>query len=315
MLNIVNYTKTHNKREKYAEIKLSYWEAEDFTEEHSYMFWLDSPQTFQVKGDKVVIPIGDYSDDNGEYRIDFKYAADLAWIRASDFPVRGKDKMSEMLYNYKWWSLYHIWGEDDNIAITTEEFNSAGGEISLVYNIESEQYEVIITPPSTKIGVNENFSLSLEGSVPGLVVGGLGYRYTKKSVSIYTEYRGKTDSVLEVELQHVTTLNSALSALQRLAEKYNAGQPDYSVEFISDRLDPYMEADPLRIDNNLIIPQSLSLSLAGSAVLKNTSNGLPHVSFEMLGYLSNLSSRKFSELELGDVTMADLQYNLLAYLH
>lgn len=318
ILEIDNFLKTHNKREKYAQINLSYWEAEDHMSEQTYLFWLDDPTTFAVKGEKVVIPVSTFrekgSSEDEEVRVDFRLPFDLAWIPANQFPVRNKDKLANMPNHYDRWSVYHIWGEDDNIAVLPSEFSNAGGGITLEYNTEEKQYQVVVTPPQTKIGTNENFSLSLEGTVPGLAIGGLGFLYRKKTIVGYTEHMGKTTATLDLELHHVTNHKDALTSLQRLIEKYNSLQPTYTVDYISPKSDPNLEQEPIVIDNNHIVPQSVSISYMGEVAAKSTSNGFAYTPFDFFNF-GKLRAKKFSDLQLDHITFNELQYNLHAYLH
>ena len=318
VLNIESYLKTHNRREKYSHINLSYWEAEDHSSTQEYLFWLEDPTTFSVKGEKVVIPVSSYTEKSSsgdeEVRVDFKLPLELIWTSAPRFPVRGKDKLVDMGYNLDVWSVYHVWGEDDNITILPSEFSQAGGSVSFEYNTEENQYEVIVTPPDQKIGVNENFSLTLEGSVPALAIGGLGYLYRKKTITGYTEHNGKVSSALDIELHHVTNKHDAFVSLQRLISKYNTLQPDYSVEYLSPKSDPHLEELPIFIDNNQIVPQNVGVTYVGEHALKNTSSGFAYTPFNFFTY-GNLRSKKFKDLKLEHITFNELNYNLHAYLN
>lgn len=319
MLRTLSYNSTLNRRERYSKITVKYWEAEEYLDDLEYLFWLEDVITFTTKGEEVVIPITSNSSGDTEQKVDLILQTHLWFGWDSDlFPVKGKDRpkdLSNIVLGEE--SQFIIWGEDDNMTILSREFSEAGGEYGIEYNTEENQWEFRLTPPTSNIGTNSNFSITLEGSVPSLVISGLGYRYTKKEIVAHTEHYGIVDNDLEVDLDHVAGKSMALNAMQRLLQKYNTLQPTYDYSYMTLRDDEYLENANVEIDNNTIIPQSVSVDLQGEHAIKNASKGIPHNELGMLirDIMFGTAERPLSQVSRTDVTLDEMQYNLKAYIH
>lgn len=314
MLNLESYNSKLNRREKYSAIEVTYWEVDDLNGGDLYfLFWLEEVTTFSIKQENVVIPLNTMNED--DVKIDYTLIRPLFRIAPQIFPVRNKLIENQVAaLPQTSFSLYSLWGEDDNITITEEEFISAGGSIYLKYNTTDSLWEVIIKPPEIKIGTNETFSLSLEGSVPALVIAGYGYKYRKKSFTAFTEHYGVVDNVLDIELNHVSGKAQALHATQRLLEKYNTVLPEFDFDYWTPR-----DGDPLQqpsavINHNHIVPNSISVELVGESAYKSASGGIP---FNPLDSLIPASSNEKSLQDISNdlITLNDLQYNLRSYIH
>lgn len=309
MQNLVSINSTLNRREKYSEVHLTYYETTEYpisVSESFPLFWLREPTTFKVGDDKIHIPIESQDEDK---KIDYRLIRSLYWTYGEHFPVKDRYNENDTPNPPIKSSQYSIWGEDDNITITSNEFSQSGGSIGIEFNTAEKQWEVIIQPPDSKIGVNENFSLSLEGSVPALVIAGAGFISKKKILKAYTEHYGRVHNVLEIELPQVGTKLQALDALQRLLEKYNTLKPEYSYEYFS--ATSTKEKQDVLIDNNRISPQTLNVTVAGEVAHKSATRGRPH------NKLSSVASRSRTLDEISNPfkTLNEVQYNHQANLY
>lgn len=318
MLDNLSYSTTLNRRERYSKITLKYWEVEDHLNELEYLFWLEDVVTFSVKGEEVVIPITAPTSGDSEERVDFIYLTNLHYnIISANFPIKGKESPQDMVgRDFRGGdSRFQIWGEDDNIVILPSEFSAAGGDYSIVFNTEENQWEFRLTPPTSNIGTNSDFSITLEGSVPALVISGLGYKYVKREIVAYTEHFGIVDNDLEIDLEHIADRGQALNVMQRLIQKYNTLQPTYDYAYLSVRDDEYLTKPPPVIDNNHIIPQTVSVDLQGEHAIRSATGGVAHNDLGTLIQPWDIPDRSLSEISQPSRTLDEIQYNIRTFIY
>lgn len=319
MLNILSYSSSLNRRERYSKIKATYWEVEDLNgPDLRYLFWLKEPATFGVNDDTVVIPIEEEESSTGGEEVKYEYTLvrDLGWNYGEHFPVRDGLNPNKVLPEFPQTGLsqYSLWGEEDNIRVLPSEFGDAGGTISMQYNVKESQWEVVIEPPSEKIGVNETFSVSLVGAVPALVIVGYAYKYTKKEITAYTEHYGLVDNTLEVELTSASGKEQAMNALRRLVEKYNTVQPEYEFEYITHNDSP--RTTDLFVDHNYVIPQSISMEIGEGYSRRTVSSAFAYNELDsLLEYRADRSKVRLDDFEISDKTLNEVQYNLRSFIY
>jgi len=284
MPEIISYDSSLNKREKYSSIALTYWEVEDLTEKNAnYLFRLDEVISFSVNDDPIYIDIEEQTTESGEeFRFDYRIIRDTSRVVPQHFPRKGDtpEDFPTIISGAYASSPFCVWGEDDNISITSSELTNAEGEVKLEYNVKEQKWQAVVVPPSTAIGVNENFSLTLEGSIPALAVNGAGFKYTKKTIHGYTEHYGKVSNELEIELPHITNKNQAFHALQRLLNKYNTILPQINYEYVTNLSD--LGREPVRIINNYLTPKSTSISVAGDTATVSAESSVLYNPFDDL---------------------------------
>lgn len=285
----MNFTVDKTSREKYSEIQITWWEAENITST-SFMWWLPEVQTFDVGGEEVRIPIT--GGDSDDLKVVFNYISPVQiYSDASAFPVKDTQSGSKV-------SRVHIWGEDDNIAITQTEFTQAGGSVSIDFDPETLDYELVVIPPSLNIGTNSNFSISLASAIPGAVIAGYGVKFHKRVSKFRTPLYGKVHSTLEVEYPFITNLTTLYDTAQKLIEKHHQSGIQFNFEYHGEK--PHMW------DNNNIVPQSVTIESNGRV---KSSNGFHY------NKLGNLTTKTLSEINQPNVTLGQLQYFLRAYIN
>lgn len=280
---------TKTGREKYSEIEITWWEEERSTATR-FMWWLPEDTTFSVNGEEVRIPITE--NDDGDTKIVYEYISPIKIIsNANSFPVKGTQTGSKE-------SKIVIFGTEDNLTVTASEFRSAGGSVTLDYDPETTNHEVVITPPSENIGTNKDFSITLEGSVPAIVIAGTGTKFVKRKQRFRTSHYGKVHSTLEVDMPHVTNRDTLYDVSQRLIEKYSQDQLQFDVEWVGDEV-------PV-LDNNVIVPQSKTVDNQGNS---KSSTGFH---FNRIG---GLTDKTLSEISYPNVPLSQIQYYLRAYIN
>src|SRR5699024_11111600 len=221
-----------------------------------FRWWLEDAVSFNVGDDKIKITIDSQGEDYKIIHKGFYHAwektIDLyhtAWA-VDDFLVKG-DYQNRAV----WDSMAFIFGEEDNILISQEEFSNAGGSINIEWDVEEYTYQVVIQPPHSNIGVNKSFSTTLEGSVPGIFIEHEGAMLQKRVTTFYTEFYGKTHNVLEQEYEYITNTDQLFRVAQRLLEKYSYGNTKLNLN--------YWEGDSMVLDNKNLVPQSVTIDSTG----------------------------------------------------
>lgn len=290
----MKFSVSKNSREKYSEIEITWYEVERISSSR-FMWWLPDTQSFAVGDDEITIPIstsGSDSEDDDETSIVYHY---ISPVRISTetmrFPVRNTQTGTKV-------SMVCIWGEEDNISISENEFNHAGGSVSLDYDPSTLEHQLVISPPQMDIGVNDQFSVTLEGSVPGAVIAGQGIKFHKRKHKVRTVHFGKVNSTLEVELPHITDKDSLYNAVQRLLEKYSKGTMEYNLE--------YKGKEIPQLDNNRIVPQTVSVDSYESF---QSSDGFQYTN------IGGLPEITLGEVSQPDITLSQFQHYLKAYIN
>lgn len=291
----MKYSASKNTREKYSKIVLTWWDA--VLSRGNYVgrdivWWLEDSISFGINSPAVKIPVGGESGD-GKYKSFFQgvnNVDNLITTHREAFPRNGDIKNA-------WISMMCIFGENDNIPINKEEFYGAGGSLQLEWDTDTYETYILLTPPTDKIGNNENFSITLEGSVPALVIVHNGYMLEKKTTAFYTEFYGKTNNVLELELPHVTSQDKAFRVSQKLLEKYSYGNTTFSVD--------YFQEDIPTVDNKNLVPQTVTIDSTG----RRTTNDA-----FIYNRLDSLPEKPLSELGSTEHTLDDVQFYPLAFL-
>ena len=304
MIDIYNYAKNIDTREKYSQIEFSFWEqtvAQMYASE--YIFFANEVISFSVGDDVIRMPLVDNKDG---YKVDVLAFQSIYVCTPDLFPLRNtKIANQPNIPMYKDFSLVSIFGHDDSIYVSGEEFYESGANISIEWNSKEYNYELVISPPLVKIRTNESFSLTVDGSTPAFVLNGRGVGYTKNKVTVYTEHFGKIYNVLEIENDLVTDKTSAYNYLFKHNSYLGNANVTYSVTysngdnvFLDNNLIPYVENSP-------IFPQSLNISTNTKDTVKNTSNGF---SFIRLGDLNK--TKTLNELSAPFNTIREEQINV-----
>lgn len=296
----MSYKVTRNKREKYSKIVITWWEPFDSGVLGSRVpWWLDEVITFKVGDDPVKIPFGGVDNDDTTYtyftgieRLDTLIIHDPSQDNKLRFPKNGDYDTARSRTSVMW-----IWGEDDNISISRNEFLNAGGGLQLDWDNETYETSILLQPPIQSIGVNNSFSITLEGSIPGLLIRENGIKFIKRSDVFYTEFYGKVDNTLEVDLRYITNRDQMYMAAQRLLEKYSYGNTTFSVD--------YFQEDIPIIDNKQLIPQTVTIDSAGK---RSTNDAFIYNSLE------SIPEKPLSELGSSEHTLDDVQFYPLAFL-
>lgn len=291
----MKFSVSKNNREKYSEIEITWYEVERISSSR-FMWWLPDPESFSVGDDEITIPIStsgsDSEDDDDETSIVYHY---ISPVRISTetmrFPVRNTQTGTKV-------SMVCIWGEEDNMSISESEFNRAGGSVSLDYDPSTLEHQLVISPPQMNIGVNDQFSVTLEGSVPGAVIAGQGIKFHKRKHKVRTVHFGRVNSVLEVELPYITDKDSLYNAVQRLLEKYSKGTMEYNLE--------YKGKEIPQLDNNRIVPQTVSVD---SYENFQSSDGFQYTN------IGDLPEITLGEVSQPDITLSQFQHYLKAYIN
>lgn len=282
-----NVSKTS--REKYSEIEITWWELEEVPTS-SFMWWLPDVETFSVGDEDIRVPITEAGGEDDETKIVYDYISPITIYSSTHlFPVKNTQSGTKI-------SMICIWGEEDNMSITANEFSRAGGSVSIDYDPTTLTHELVITPPQMLIGVNKDFSVTLEGSVPSAVIAGYGMKFHKRKQKVRTTHYGKVHSILEVELPYVTDRNTLYNVMQRLLEKYSASDLKYTLEYTGRKIP--------QLDNNNIVPQSVSVD---SHENFSSSDGFQYNS------LGSLTGKTLGEISRPDISLAQYQYYLKAY--
>lgn len=297
-----------NKREKYGQINITWWEKWGLGNGYlgyfsDALWWLRDVITFRVGDDPIKIPIGSVVEDedlNAELKVQFTEIEDFdsPKIHHTAYRVKNFPRIGDYnTYQYNGNFQMVLFGEEDKINITQDEFFNAGGSARIDWDVETYDYYVLFQPPSSPIGINENFSITLEGSIPAMFIQQSGYMLVKKTTPFYTEFYGKTNNTLDVELGHITSYEFLYTSAQRLLEKYSYGNTSFSVD--------YSEEEIHIIDNKKLIPQSVSIDLNGK---RTTNNAFIYNS------LDSIPQKPLSELGSTEHTLDDVQFYPLAFL-
>lgn len=288
---------SRNKREKYSEIKLTWWDTD--LQGGNYLgrdvvWWLEDHISFKMGDDPVKIPIGGETGE-GQYKTFFQDMHNVKGIirnSPSRFPRNG-----DIQNGRRRTSHMEIFGEDDNRGVTESEFFNAGGDLQLEWDTDTYEMYILLSPPISKIGVNENFSITLEGSVPALMIRENGYMLVKRVTTFYTEFYGKTNNVLELDMPHVVGINIAYRVGQKLLEKYSYGNTTFSVD--------YFQEDIPIVDNKQLVPQTVTIDSMG----RRTTNDA-----FIYNRLDSIPQKPLSELGSTEHTLDDVQFYPLAFL-
>ena len=288
---------SRNKREKYSEIKLTWWDTD--LQGGNYLgrdvvWWLEDHISFKMGDDPVKIPIGGETGE-GQYKTFFQDMHNVKGIIRNwpkRFPRNGDIQNARRRTSHM-----EIFGEDDNHTVTSSEFYNAGGDLQLEWDTDTYEMYILLSPPISKIGVNENFSITLEGSVPALMINENGYMLVKRETTFYTEFYGKTNNVLEVDLPHVVGINNAYRVGQKLLEKYSYGNTTFSVD--------YFQEDIPIVDNKQLVPQTVTIDSTGR---RNTNDAF------IYNRLDSIPQKPLSELGSTEHTLDDVQFYPLAFL-
>ena len=288
---------SRNKREKYSEIKLTWWDTD--LQGGNYLgrdvvWWLEDHISFKVGDDPVKIPIGGETGE-GQYKTFFQDMYNVKGIIRNwshRFPRNGDIQNARRRTSHM-----EIFGEDDNRGVTESEFYNAGGDLQLEWDTDTYEMYILLSPPISKIGVNENFSITLEGSVPALLLVENGYMLVKRVTTFYTEFYGKTHNVLELDMPHVVGANNAFRVGQKLLEKYSYGNTKFSVEYHDDRI--------LEFDSKQLVPQTVTIDSTGK---RSTSDAF------IFNRLDSVAQKPLSDVGSDDFTLNDVQFYPLSFL-
>lgn len=281
---------SRNKREKYGQINITWWENTNLAGGEWWgtrlaYWWLTEVISFKTGDDPIKIPIDTVHSGNGKYP---EVKPVFTKLRSVDDPTIVSSKSSLMGFpRIGDYDSYHaadfslsVFGEDDKINVTHSEFYSAGGSARIEWDVEEYQYYVLFQPPQANIGSNENFSITLEGSVPALFIKQPGNALVKQTTTFYTEFYGKTNNTLELELNYITEKELLYQSAQRLLEKYSYGNTTFSLDY-------FQETIPVT-DNKNLVPKSVTVDLNGkrttnNAFIYNRLDSIPEKPLEVLG--------------------------------
>lgn len=298
---------TRNIREKYSQINITWWENWRLHERYGFpnaYWWLRDVISFKAGDDPIKIPLGEaveeenlntevktiFTNRGNESSIEPKFATSTYELKK--FPRIG-DYRTSHVSDFD----LSVFGEDDKINVTKSEFYNAGGSVTIEWDVETYQHYVLFQPPSSNIGTNENFSITLEGSIPAMFLSLYGYMLVKRETTFYTEFYGKTNNVLELEYEFVTEKHFLYQVAQRLLEKYSYGSSTYSVDY-------YQEDIPIT-DNKPLIPQSVTIDLNGK---RSTSDAF------IYNRLDSIPQKPLGELGSAEHTLNDVQFYPYAFL-
>lgn len=293
---------SRNKREKFGRIVISWWENIHFQPYNNgrdfIYWWLDEVISFKAGDDPIKIPIEgtDIGGGDDSKVIVSELRRTTPSIRHVPSSVKNFPRKGDLrLHSGNDFQMV-LFGEDDNNNISQDEFYNAGGSANVEWDVDTYSYQINFQPPLEKIGVNENFSITLEGSVPSIFLRYPGSFLIKRTSTFYTEFYGKTNSVLEVELPHITEKRHLYNSAQRLLEKYSYGNTTISAE--------YYDKLPI-VDNKSLVPQSVVVDSLGR---RSTTNAF------IYNRLDSIPQKPLSELGSSEHTLDDVQFYPLAFL-
>ena len=304
MTTIYNYNKSLDTREKYSRIDFSYWETNLVQMAgNDYIFFLNEPVSFNVGDDVMRIPL---KDNKEEYKVDVVAYQPVYICTPNLFPLRNTKIADQVgLPMYTEFSLTSIFGHEDSIFVSGEEFKERGGDITIEWNTKEHNYELVIKPPLSKIRTNESFSLTVDGYTPAFVLNGRGIGYSKKTISAYTEHFGKIYNVLEIENNLVSDHTRAYNYLYKHTAFVGNANISFSVSYNNGDVIGFDNSYIPFVENSPVFPQTLSVESLVKDTMKTTSDGF---TFTTLGMLNK--TKTLNQVSSPFTTLREEQLNL-----